>query len=66
MRVRVWTDQGLSPVNNDTEWMVALVTASEIEWMDQELRVIVDRVGAHQNTNNNDGNGNASYLVDDS
>ena len=65
MRVRVWTDDGLVSVNNDTEWMAALITASEIEWMDQELRVIVDRVMGNQDANN-DNNGNASYLVDNS
>lgn len=64
MRVRVWTEDGLTPVNNDTEWMVALVTASEIEWMDQELRVIVDRVGGRQNATSGDDNGNTPYLVD--
>ncbi|EFR02020.1 hypothetical protein MGYG_05022 [Nannizzia gypsea CBS 118893] len=44
MRVRAWLDDGLQPILNDTQWLAALLTASEIEWMDNELKVIVDRV----------------------
>ncbi|KAF3482068.1 uncharacterized protein GIQ15_04827 [Arthroderma uncinatum] len=43
MRVRAWLDDGLQPILNDTQWLAALVMASEIEWMDDELKVIVDK-----------------------
>ncbi|KAK2867839.1 hypothetical protein FQN49_003425, partial [Arthroderma sp. PD_2] len=44
MRIRAWLDDGLQPILNDPQWLAALVTASEIEWMDDELKVIVDKV----------------------
>ncbi|EEQ34912.1 hypothetical protein McanMca71_001879 [Microsporum canis] len=44
MRVRAWLDDGLQPIHNDSQWLAALVTASEIEWMDDELKVVVDRM----------------------
>ncbi|EGD95999.1 hypothetical protein TESG_03460 [Trichophyton tonsurans CBS 112818] len=49
MRIRVWLDDGLQLILNDAQWLTALVTASEIEWMDNELKVIVDRVDGAAN-----------------
>lgn len=40
--IKVWLEDGLVPVRNDAEWVVALLTVSTIDWMDGELRVIAD------------------------
>ena len=34
------------PIQNDGEWMVALLAVSTAEWMDGELRIVVDDAGA--------------------
>ncbi|OAX81216.1 hypothetical protein ACJ72_04442 [Emergomyces africanus] len=40
--VKVWLEEGLVDVQTDAEWMVALVKVSTVDWMDGELRVIVE------------------------
>ncbi|KAK2740367.1 hypothetical protein FQN57_006107 [Myotisia sp. PD_48] len=45
LRVRVLVDGGLMTIQNDMQWIVALVTVAEIEWMDNQMKVIVDRIG---------------------
>ena len=42
MNVRVWLPDGLVPVRNDGEWMVALLSAEMIEWMDKQVKILVD------------------------
>lgn len=39
---KVWLPEGLVPVQNDGEWTIAQLSASAVEWMDGELRVIFD------------------------
>ncbi|KAE8151074.1 hypothetical protein BDV25DRAFT_139232 [Aspergillus avenaceus] len=41
-RFRVWLPEGLTPVQNDGEWTIALLSAGNIEWMDGDLRVLVE------------------------
>lgn len=36
----MWLADGLVPVQNDGEWMIALMSAGTVEWMDGDLRVI--------------------------
>ena len=40
--VKVWLADGVVPVNDDGEWMVALLSAGTVEWMDGEVRVLVE------------------------
>lgn len=40
--VKVWMSDGLVQVKNDGEWMVALLSAGTVEWMDGEVRVLVE------------------------
>lgn len=45
LRVRAWLENGLMPIQNDGEWMVALLAVNAAEWMDGELRIVVDDAG---------------------
>lgn len=40
LRFKVWLADGLVPVQNDGEWMIALMSAGTVDWMDGDLRVI--------------------------
>ncbi|WEW58435.1 hypothetical protein PRK78_003903 [Emydomyces testavorans] len=44
LRVRAWLKDGLAPVRNDEEWTAALMAAHTVEWMDEELRIVIDEV----------------------
>ena len=39
--VNVWLSDGLVEVKDDGEWMVALLAAEKVEWMDGEVRVLL-------------------------
>lgn len=41
-KVKVWLPDGLTPVQNDGEWTIALLSAGNIDWMDGDLRVLVE------------------------
>ncbi|RMZ47642.1 hypothetical protein AFCA_001587 [Aspergillus flavus] len=41
-RFRVWLPEGLTPVQNDGEWTIALLSAGNVDWMDGDLRVLVE------------------------
>ena len=40
--VSVWLSSGLVQVEDDGQWMVALLSANTTEWMDGEVRVLVE------------------------
>jgi hypothetical protein len=40
--IKVWMPDGLVQINDDGEWMVALLSADAVEWMDGEIRVLVE------------------------
>ncbi|RMZ84596.1 hypothetical protein DV737_g1157, partial [Chaetothyriales sp. CBS 132003] len=40
--VKVWMADGLVPIVDDGQWMVALLSAETVEWMDGEVRVLVE------------------------
>ncbi|KIV89779.1 hypothetical protein PV10_07157 [Exophiala mesophila] len=40
--VKVWLPDGLVTVADDREWMVALLSAGVVDWMDGEVRVLVE------------------------
>lgn len=44
LRLRTLLENGLVPIQNDGEWMVALLAATTVDWMDGELRIVVDSV----------------------
>lgn len=44
MNIRVWLPDGLVRIRDDGEWMVALLSAEMIEWMDNEAKILVDLV----------------------
>ena len=41
-RISVHLSDGLSLVRNDAEWEAALFSAKATEWMDHELKVVID------------------------
>jgi len=40
--VKVWLPDGLVRVRDDGEWMVALLSAEMVEWMDKRVKVLVE------------------------
>ncbi|KAE8392263.1 hypothetical protein BDV23DRAFT_56551 [Aspergillus alliaceus] len=44
-RFKVWLPDGLTPVQNDGEWTIALLSSGNIDWMDGVLRVLVELEG---------------------
>lgn len=46
LKFRVWLPDGLTPVQNDGEWTIALLSAGTVDWMDGDLRVLVDLEGS--------------------
>ncbi|KAI1907225.1 hypothetical protein LOZ53_005071 [Ophidiomyces ophidiicola] len=45
IRVRAWLKDGLTLIRNDEEWMAALMASHMVDWMDGELRVVLDADG---------------------
>ena len=41
LSVKVWLPDGLVRVRDDGEWMVALLSAELVEWMDKEVKILV-------------------------
>lgn len=39
--IKVWTQDGLTGIETDADWLVALLTAEGTEWMDGEVRILV-------------------------
>jgi hypothetical protein len=42
LSVKVWLPDGLVRVKGDGEWMVALLSAELVEWMDKEVKILVE------------------------
>ncbi|RDW81716.1 uncharacterized protein DSM5745_05273 [Aspergillus mulundensis] len=41
-RFRVWLPNGLNLVENDSDWTLALISAEKVDWLDGELKVLVE------------------------
>jgi hypothetical protein len=41
-KLKVWLSDGLVRVEDDGEWMVALLSADSVEWMGGQIRVLLD------------------------
>jgi hypothetical protein len=41
-KVRVWLPDGMLPVQSQKDWTIALLSADTVEWMDGDLKVLVD------------------------
>ncbi|PYH47677.1 DUF3431 domain-containing protein [Aspergillus saccharolyticus JOP 1030-1] len=41
-KLKVWLPDGLTSVQNDDDWAIALLSAGNVDWMDDELRVLVE------------------------
>ncbi|EED16152.1 conserved hypothetical protein [Talaromyces stipitatus ATCC 10500] len=41
-KIQVWLPEGLVTADNDGDWTIAQLSAGTIDWMDNDLRVIVD------------------------
>jgi hypothetical protein len=42
LSVKVWLPDGLVRIRDDGEWMVALLSAELVEWMDKEVKILVE------------------------
>lgn len=47
-KVKVWLPDGLLPVQNQKDWTIALLSSDAVDWMDGELRVLVEVDGDGQ------------------
>jgi hypothetical protein len=47
-KVKAWLPQGLLHIQTDKEWTIALLTAETTEWMDGDLKVLVEIEGNAQ------------------
>ncbi|KAL5336748.1 hypothetical protein BJX70DRAFT_268485 [Aspergillus crustosus] len=45
-RFKVWLPEGLIPIEHDTDWTLALLAAEKVDWMDSELKVLVEIQGS--------------------
>lgn len=43
--VKVWMPDGLLPVHDEEEWQVALMTLLDTEWIDKQIKILVDVPG---------------------
>lgn len=41
-KVKVWLPDGLVPVLNQKDWTIALLSAATVDWMDGDLKVLVE------------------------
>lgn len=41
-KLQVWLPNGLVPVQNEKEWAFALLSADTVDWMDGEMKVLVE------------------------
>ncbi|RAH66212.1 DUF3431 domain-containing protein [Aspergillus aculeatinus CBS 121060] len=41
-KFKVWLPDGLTTVQNDGDWTIALLSAGNVDWMDGDLRVLVE------------------------
>ena len=42
LRIRVLLPSGLVRIQDDSSWVKALFTISEAEWMDNEMKIIIE------------------------
>lgn len=47
-KVKVWLPDGLLPVQNQKDWTIAVLSSDAVDWMDGELRVLVEVDGDGQ------------------
>ncbi|KAL4883772.1 hypothetical protein BJY04DRAFT_216113 [Aspergillus karnatakaensis] len=45
-RFKLWLPEGLVSVENDSDWTLALLSAEKVDWMDGQLRVLVETEGS--------------------
>lgn len=41
-KFKVWLPEGLVLVENDGDWTLALLAAEKVDWLDGELKVLVE------------------------
>ena len=47
-KLRVWLPDGLTPVQSERDWTIALLSADTVDWMDGELKLLVETDGEFQ------------------
>lgn len=46
-KFKVWLPDGLVPVQNEKDWAIALLSADTVDWMDGEMKVLVEIEGSN-------------------
>jgi hypothetical protein len=41
-RFQVWLPEGLILIENDSDWTLSLLAAEKVDWMDSEMKVLVE------------------------
>lgn len=41
-KFKAWLPDGLTPVQNDGDWTMALLSAGNVDWMDGDMKVLVE------------------------
>lgn len=41
-KVKTFVPDGLTPIHSDGEWTIALLSAATVDWMDSDLKVLVE------------------------
>ncbi|OJJ46056.1 hypothetical protein ASPZODRAFT_152288 [Penicilliopsis zonata CBS 506.65] len=41
-KFKVWLPEGIAPIQTDGEWSIALLSAGSVDWMDGDLKVLVE------------------------
>lgn len=47
-KLRVWLPNGLTPVQSERDWTIALLSADTVDWMDGELKLLIEIDGEFQ------------------
>jgi very-short-patch-repair endonuclease len=47
-RVKVWLPDGMLVVQSQKDWTIALLSADTVDWMDGDLKVLVEVDGEQQ------------------
>lgn len=46
-KLKAWLPDGLVPVQSEKDWTIALLSADTVDWMDGEMKVLVEIDGTN-------------------
>ena len=45
-KVKAWLPDGLFPIQSEKDWVLALLSADTVDWMDGEVKLLIEVDGA--------------------